>query len=66
MAVYPQIVHRFGARNPLVFHRFSGILYTVPAGLSTENQELSTIDRAFSRLSPVYPQDYPHEKPSPA
>ncbi len=42
MAVYPQTIHRSGARNPRVFHRFGGVLYTVPAGLSTENQELST------------------------
>src|SRR6185436_9001044 len=46
MAVCPQTIHRFGARNPRILHRFGWVLHTVPAGLSTEDPQLSTVSRS--------------------
>src|SRR5688500_16545411 len=54
MAVHPQVIHRSGAGNPRIFHRFDRILYTAPAELSTENQELSTRRRAHSVGCPQF------------
>lgn len=54
MAICPQTVHRFGASSPRILHRLGRVLYTVPAGLSTENQGLSTVSRIGN---PTYPQD---------
>ena len=42
MAVYSQIIHRSGYDFPFFFHRLGRVLYTIPAGLSTENTGLST------------------------
>ncbi len=42
MAFHPQVVNRFASSYARLFHRSRPVLCTVPAGLSTENPQLST------------------------
>ena len=61
MAVCPQTVHRSGARYPRILHWFGRVLHTIPTGLSTENQGLSTVVALkIGKLS----TGTPHEKPA--